>query len=319
MSELSASSLVLGLAWFAMVNASAGLAAWSIGSLVLSHARPARPGMLLAIRLLPAVASLAFVSVMFLPSHFRFEPADAGESFGLVIVGFAAVGAALLIRACARGISVTRIARALRRCERLTRVDAALPEGGVFEVRGMTGVSLAGVFRPRVLVGAVAARELSDAELEVAIAHELAHRGAFDNVKRFALFCAPDLFGFTAVAGSLEREWAAAAETLADDRAVDGDVNRALHLASALVKVAQLGATTRPPVASPAWSTLTDEPLLETRVRRLLGGTTTPAPRPSVSRLTAGLAMASAATVVLGTALSGSVHQLTEALVRVLP
>lgn len=319
MSTLPASSLVLGLAWFIVINALASLASWAIGSVVLSSSRRGRMGLLLAIRLLPAAASLLFVAALFLPAHWRLEPIDARESFGFVLSAFALAGGSLLFRGAARAGSVARAARKLRACERLARADTALPAGGLYEVQGLRGVSLAGVLRPRIVVGEAVRRHLSAAELEVAVAHELAHRAALDNVKRFAMFCAPDLFGATLVARSLEREWRAAAETLADARAVNGDARRALHLAAALVKVAQLGPGLPSPLTSPVWSTLNDPPLLEMRVRRLVGNVAPAAPRPSARRVAAIATALSLGLMISGVALAQTVHQLTEALVRWLP
>jgi Zn-dependent protease with chaperone function len=181
MKTLLASSLVLGLAWFVVINACASLASWAAGSVVLSSrvlsscARE-RMGLLLAIRLLPAAASLLFVAVMFLPLHWRLEPIDARESFGCVLGVLALAGGSLVVRAAARAGSVAQTARKLRACWRLARADAGLPAAGIYEVRGLPGVSLAGVLRPRVLVAEAVRSQLSAAELDVAVAHELAHR-----------------------------------------------------------------------------------------------------------------------------------------------
>jgi hypothetical protein len=319
MNTLPASSLVLGLAWFIVVNALASAASWAIGSVVLSSPRRDRMGVLLAIRLLPAAASLLFVWTMFLPGHWRLEPIDARESFGFVLGGLALAGGMLLLRGASRAVSAARAARRLRACQRLTHRDTALPSGGLYEVKGLPGVSLAGVLRPRILVGDGVARRLSAAELDVAVAHELAHRGALDNLKRFAMFCAPDLFGATRVARSLEGEWRAAAETLADARAVNGDACRAVHLASALVKVAKLATASPSALTSPVWSTLNDPPLLEMRVRRLVGGAAPAVPRRAPGRAPAIAAALFVGMMISGAALAQTVHHFTEALVRWLP
>ena len=67
-----------------------------------------------------------------------------------------------------------------------------------------------------------------------------------------------------------------------------------------------------------SWSTLHHPPLLETRVRRLVDGMV-PVAAPAVSRALAIAALAGAAVTIAGTAFGGSVHHLTEALVRFLP
>jgi hypothetical protein len=68
--------------------------------------------------------------------------------------------------------------------------------------------------------------------------------------------------------GRLERAWSTYTEWAADDQAVNGNQERALSLASALVKVAKLGVN---PTPSYLLSTLMDTNRdLEVRVDRLL-------------------------------------------------
>jgi beta-lactamase regulating signal transducer with metallopeptidase domain len=131
----------------------------------------------------------------------------------------------------------------------------------------LKGIALAGVLRPRVVVGTEARAVLTGAELEVAIEHERAHLRARDNRTRALIWCTPDFLGFTSVGRRLERLWDAQAECLADARAVNGDRERASSLASALVKVARLRA---PRAACATWSLFHQPALLETRVRLLV-------------------------------------------------
>ena len=250
------SIVLLGLAWFAAVNVLASALSWSITPRILSSSHRRRPALLLAVRLLPATASGLFVLTMFAPAHWRFEPRSTGESFGMVIYASAVLGFALLLRSAGRAVAVARAGRQLRACTQLPRIAAATAD--IYEVRGVSGVSLAGVLRPRILVGASVRRQLTPAEMDVAVAHEVAHRDAYDNVKRCLMFCAPDMFGASSAARQIEAHWRASAEWLADARAVDGDAGRALNLASALVKVAQLGVASQAGLASPAWSTLNE-------------------------------------------------------------
>lgn len=306
-------TVVLALAWFVVVNAAASVVSWSLGRLLPALRQGERPHLLLLVRLFPAVASLGFVAGIFLPSHWAMEPRDANETLGLAWYGLAAAGALLLGRSAACAASVSRTGRRLRAGERRSTVAIA----DVHEVDGVPGVSLAGVFRTRVLIGPAITRCLSAAELEVAIAHELAHRDEFDNLARWGMRCAPDFVGYTAVARRLEEAWHAAAEARADARAIGGDSVRAVHLASALVKVARLGTDRAAPPLSTVWSTLHDAALLEWRVRRLVSGIV-PANGPRRSRA---LAVAVLFTILLAAALtlSGTVHRLTEMLVNLLP
>lgn len=305
-----ARTLVLALAWFAAVNACSSLLAWLTASL-LPEGRADRPRLLLAIRIFPSAASMIFVAAVFLPSHWVFEPRDAVENLGLLWYSLSAAGAFVIARGVARAAAISRAARRLALHARPSPIGIA----GAHEVEGLEGVSLAGVFKTRIVVAAEVARQLTPAELDVAVAHEVAHRDAFDNLTRVVMMCAPDFFGASRAAGRLERRWHVAAETRADDRAVRGDGVRAVHLASALVKVARLSAGVSP---SPAWSTLNDPSLLERRVRRLLTGAA-PSTATSGGATVAMMATIAAGLLVLVPAVTGSIHRLTEALIDWLP
>jgi beta-lactamase regulating signal transducer with metallopeptidase domain len=310
--RLVISSAVLGLVWFAAANLVATALTWA-----LVHATSARrlsANALLAQRFLPAGLSTFFVAAVFLPAHLRYEPVESDESLGVVLATLAALGLTLI------GRSVVRAARILRTDIRLARMTTrvARPRGGILEVSGLAGVSLAGILRPKILVGSAAFAALTPAELDVAISHELAHRRSRDNFKRFLVCCAPDFFGLLPAARRLEDRWEAETECQADAHAVGGDDSRAVVLASALVKVARLA---RPAAISPSpvWSGFHVAALLETRVRRLVDG------QARVYRARAAFRRATAAAAVAIPAgawmldLSYSVHQVTEALVTYLP
>ena len=315
--RLLLSSVLLGLAWFAAVNAAASLVAWVIGRFLRKRAEPLGAGVVLAVRLFPAAVSSVFVAAVFLPTHWRLEPADSEESFGFVLGVLAATGLCLTIRAAWRaaqsGLSGHRFAVVLRR--------AAHPAGGeVLELGGLPGVSLAGIWRPRIVVGSSARVALTPAELDLAIAHEVAHRRSRDNLKRFLMYAAPDVFGWTAVAQQLEDRWQVEAECEADGDAVRGDGDRAVVLASALVKVARLttGAGFHP--VAPAWtsSAFHVPTLFELRVRRLLAGAPPPVTTRMLGRSSAMVSMSFAAGLWLA-GFPDTLHSVTEVLVTRLP
>jgi hypothetical protein len=309
--RLLVSSAVLGLIWFGVTNIAATLIAYGLTRATVSRRLSA--GSLLTLRLMPAALSTFFVAALFLPAHLRYEPAESDESFGIAL-------------ASAAGLSLVLLGRGIVRAVRILRTDIALsammrrrakPHGTAFEVHGYGGVSLAGILRPRIFIGSSALAALTPAELDVAISHEIAHRRSLDNVKRFLISCAPDVFGLLPIARRLEDRWEAETECQADALAVRGDTSRAVMLASALVKVARLP---RPAIhPAPLWSGFHAAALLETRVRRLVDGQTT------VPRMRTGVW--SAAAVVAGTLalvawtfnLSYAVHVATEALVIYLP
>jgi hypothetical protein len=305
--------IVLALAWFACINAIASLFAAAL-AYTLRH-RPAtrHAWVFLGVRLLPAGLSLFFVAAMFLPAQWALEPRDAVETLGLALNAMAAAGAALLLRSAWRATDVARASRLVRAGFRLYRRGTT----NTYLVESWPGVSLAGVVRPRILIGRIVESLLSDAELEVAVAHEVAHRDAFDNLARWCMFCAPDFLAGSSVARHLVHEWHVAAEARADARAIRGDRRRAVHLASALIKVARLSALPSAIISVPAWSTLNDSELLEWRVHRLLGGRLPHAD--AVPPL--GLVATTLAGSILITlpVLAGPVHRLTEAVIAFLP
>jgi hypothetical protein len=319
--KLIVSSITLGLAWFAAINLATSLVSSIVGRAIAGSGAPSAR-VLLSVRLLPAVASTLFVVGIFLPAHWRFEPAATEETFGIVLRGLAAVGAALLARSAWRVVST--IWREYR-LEALTGRMSSPLMAGAMEVRRLPGISLAGILRPRILVGSEALAALTPAELDVAVSHEIAHQRVRDNLKRFLLFCVPDFLGWTPTGRRLEERWQAEAECQADAYAVGGDERRAIVLASALVKVAKLtsgrGAHDLHRQAAPslAMSAFHVASLLETRVRRLVAGPQ-PVPR-SVGRFSYSMMLLAvgvpAAVWLLD--FSHTFHVITEAMVTVLP
>jgi hypothetical protein len=313
--RLLLTSIVLGLAWFAAANIAASVLSWVASRLLPGEGRALAANVLLFLRLLPATAAILLVAVVFVPAHVLYEPAASDESFGAVLFAFAALGVALLVRAGVRLFQVSCTARQLRQW---IIVPFESNAGEAFEAQGFPGVSLAGVLRTRILVGSDVRAVLTPDELDVAVAHEREHRLSFDNLKRCAMFCAPDLFGWTASAKMLEGMWRARAESQADVRAAAGDKARAMHLASALLKVARVAG--RPPgtLQQAVWSPFHEPSLLETRVRRLVDDPSARPPAATLSRLALAAAAGAAATLWVSDAFYG-IHRATEALISLLP
>jgi hypothetical protein len=306
-------TIVLALAWFACMNAIASLVAASLAYVVRGRVATGRAWVFLGIRLLPAALAVFFVGALFLPAQWALEPRDAVETMGLSLNAMAAAGAALLVRSAWRAMAVARAGRRIHAGSPPYRRGTPDP----YVVDALPGVSLAGIVRPRILIGPGVKSLLSHAELDVAVAHELAHRDAFDNLARWCMWCAPDFLVGSSVASRLEHDWHVAAESRADARAIRGDRDRAIHLASALVKVARLSSFRRASVSVPAWSTLNDSELLEWRVQRLLSGSLPKAharPRHGFIATTLAISVLIAAPV-----LGGPIHRLTEALIAFLP
>lgn len=313
--RLLLSTMLIGLAWFAAINLAGSIAAWLAARHVLKPGRAISGTLLLILRLLPAGLATLLVAAVFVPAHLSFEPAESDERFGIILWTLAALGFGLIARSAYR---LVRVSAAARRVRRWRLVPVASTVGEAYEVTGFPGVCLAGIVRTRILVGASARVTLTADELKLALAHEHAHRRALDNLKRCAMYCAPDVFGWSAAAAQVEERWRAEAERDADCRAVAGDERRAMHLASALVKVARLG-TAGNKLASPVWSTFNEPPLLEVRVRSLVSGASRPQPVRRIRQYAAlGFAAMTAWAVWLADA-SHDIHVLTESFVAMLP
>ena len=203
------------------------------------------------------------------------------------------------------------------------RLATVTPEGEVqlgavriMEVPGFQGVALAGIVRPRILVGTAARRVLTSGELDLAVAHERAHQRAGDNLSRALIYCAPDVLGLLPQAGRLERLWEAEAECLADAAAVNGNPHRATRLASALVKVARLASADQ--TWSPGWSTLHHPALLEARVRLLVATPRVPSATPGSMPAAAACGLGAVAAAWMS-GVPQQLHWLTEALIAILP
>jgi hypothetical protein len=312
------STAILALAWFAAVNAAA-----SVVALVLSYrfadgvrASAGRARQLLAVRFLPFVAATIVAAGIFAPAHLVLEPPNADERYGVLPLTLAAGGLGLVINALWK---YGRVAMASWRLGASLRSQMVRHRDARFvEMPLLPGIALAGILRPRVLIGCRARQMLTPAELDVAIAHELAHQSAWDNVTRVMMQCTPDFFGYTPAAGRIERLWEGEAECLADARAVQGDSGRATSLASALVKVARLAVKPDRAPYAPVWSTFHQSALLETRVRLLVRE------RPAEDSVESYVKVLSLCIVAsIGSAwfvgAPDAMHRLTEAMLALLP
>lgn len=306
----------LALAWFVTLNAAATVLVTALTRRLENDRRLRAPAFWLAMRLAPALLSLAFVLLLFAPSYWRYEPRVAAEKLDFTLALLALAGLTLIASAAARGRAAWRAACRRTRAWRSTSQPLSIDAGGV-PMSAVDGdapmMALAGVFRPRLVVTRRVLDALTVEELHAGVAHELGHWRARDNLKRLAMRAAPDLLSATRSASALERRWAAAAEHAADAHA-GADPQARCALASALVKIARL--TPAPtPLAEPI-STLVDGGDIAVRVQRLLADPTQmPAPRSRRPIVVVGLA---AAVIVYGPLLQ-LVHALTEAFVHSLP
>jgi hypothetical protein len=312
------SAAILGLAWFAAVNLVFSVIAAGLSYLLAEHVGGStrRARLLLVLRFLPVCCATILSLALFVPAHLRLEPIEADERFGVILFALCAAAVGLFLRG---GWRLAGLARAWRRLARATVLHGRSHCGEPWvELPMIHGIVLAGVFRPRVLIGAGVRETLTPGELAVAIAHELEHGRMRDNLVRVALACVPDFLALTPAARRIEALWEGEAECLADARAVGRSGVRAFRLASALVKVARL------PVPAPSachagWSTLHRAALLETRVRLLVQPTRRPPLASGCGLGGVALLLASVIAGAWGVGAPAALHAVTEVLDRLRP
>jgi Zn-dependent protease with chaperone function len=126
----------------------------------------------------------------------------------------------------------------LRTAERIENSELHIP---AFRIEhSFPIIAVVGTARPRLFVAAKVLDSLTPEELAAAIAHERGHLVARDNMKRSILRACRDVLMPAPFGRSLDRAWAEAAEAAADEYAARENSERALNLASALVKIAKM-------------------------------------------------------------------------------
>jgi Zn-dependent protease with chaperone function len=313
--------LTLALVWFLAVNVAVSLFVAAFAQRLTRKVGIGSPAFWLALRLLPAAASIVFVGVVFLPSYWRYEPREFVEGFDSTLAALALVALAICGAAAVRGVlawrrTSTRARAWLQLSQPLTMPEIAMPAYQIDIPTPM--MALVGVVSPRLFITRGVLDALTREELAAAVAHELGHWRAADNLKRLAMRSAPDLLAAIPASRAVERRWASAAEHAADRRAADvveiPEKRRArCALASALVKVARLMPSTTPTLEP--ISTLVDGGDIASRVHSLLDDAPVMTPAHSSVRWTTTILAAAAAAVLAYTPLLRAVHALTELIV----
>jgi hypothetical protein len=317
--------LCLCLATFYVVHTMVWLVVRGTSSAAVKIAGTMRPRMasrlLFAMRVAPMAVTTFLVVGFCVPSYIWLEPDITGERVGWFCLLAAAIGAVAWAISLLRGvISIVRTENYVRRCRLELGTEEHSPvSADVVVLNGANAVmAVAGVVHPKLVVSQTVLDALSDDQREAAFRHEAAHRASRDNLKRLLLLLSPDVMPFVDGLGRIEHAWATFTEWAADDEAVDGSQDRALSLASALVRVAKLGVHSAPGYVLS--SLLENDHDLETRVDRLLRE-----PAYAEKPLQPVVAfMRSAALVVGGVALTlmmwpgslGNIHRLLEHLVQ---
>lgn len=278
------------------------------------------------LRIAPVLLSLVLALAFVLPAYLLHEPRHKVEPVSFKLACLTAVAALGLMLALWRGVRAWWVTRRLVQnwMQHATRIElAGLPLPAYRIPHPYPVVALVGCWRPRLFLAAQLCETLTSDELAATIAHEVGHWQARDNGKRAVLRLCCDVLAILPTGRSLDRAWAEAAESAADEAAACTGPRVAVDLASALVKIARL----IPPgmrVALPVGTAIVgpDAAGIAPRVQALLRL----GPQPSVAPAWgAGLRWVLGGSVVLGLAmLSASpailvrVHQVTEFLLACL-
>ncbi len=277
--------------------------------------------LVLALRLMPFGFGLLVVVGLCVPSYLGLEPHGIAEPVGFWC--FAAAGLTVGISAAA----FARAVRAIHTSRRYIREARRIGRQRCFGEHGTPAFvldsaspyfSLAGLFRPRLVISSEVLRTLSTQQLKAALRHERAHQLSRDNLKRLLLILTPGIIPFLTGCERLERAWARFSEWAADDSATAGDPEQSLSLAEALVRLSRLGAgaASSPLIAS----LLADSSDLEPRIERLLSKTSRKPASTRVLWIAAACASVIVFTAVLGILSRGamllSVHTALEHLMH---
>jgi len=320
MTAFVAHGVTLALTWFLLANAFVSALIVVIGPRLVARDRIQRSAAaLFALRMAPVALSVVFVAALFVPSYMRFEPRDSVEGFDLTLTMSATAALVMTAIGGVRGFLAWRGAALRTRAwlQRARPLDVESFGVPTFALdRPAPLMALAGIARPRVFVSTPLLAALTAEELSATIAHEISHWRAADNLKRLVMRMSPDFLARTAVARTIERHWAAAAERAADEFGAGADASTRCALASALVKVARL-VPRAAPVLDPI-STLVGGGELASRVQQLLDGPVADrraGVRPAIAAAGAAIAIAALSYPPL----LRIVHDLTEILVNTLP
>lgn len=315
--------LCLCFASFFLIHAALALLARAAAPGAMRVAESMRPGkgarLLLALRLLPVTLAALAVAGLCIPSYLWLETNEAGERVGVACFVMALLGALMWILSMLRAARAGALSIQQSKCAREGQSECSANSQLLTVLNSSAPVlALAGLVHPRVIVSRCVLDTLSGEELDAALAHERAHRRSGDNLKRLALFLAPDILPFSHAFAGLERCWARLIEWAADDEATAGDSQRSVSLAAALVHMARMGAAraTSPLVSS----FLGNDRDLSTRVDRLLGLAPIPADPSRRTRAALPIAVTVVAAVVIAALIRPatffSVHHLLEQLLR---
>ena len=202
-----------------------------------------RAEVLFALRVGPTALAVFLVGFLFIPAYVVHEPYGTTEVVStklavLALVSAAGIGFALW-RLFRSSFATHSLLRAWLRDAQPTKIEGIrIP---TYRIRHRFPIiAVVGTIRPRLFIAEQVLNELTEEELAASLAHEAGHVQARDNLKRSTLRVCRNALMLLPFGRSLDRAWAHAAESAADEFAVFQKSDTALNLASALVKIARM-------------------------------------------------------------------------------
>lgn len=248
------------------------LASWAGGRLLALLPLGRRANLLFVLRALPLFLAGLVTLGFALPAFLRFEPRSSNEIAGPRLFALATLGALVIVAIAVRSWRILHATHCACRHWR-TRARHFQVDGIHIPVYCGSGsfplLAVTGLFRPQIFVAEEVVAKLSPGELFAALAHEVAHVRALDNLKQLVLKItgAP---GWLGLDSKRDAVWLNTSELAADEGALNLGAST-LDLSSALVKVA--GLSRRLPgncsIAASHLFPVTAEASLETRINHL--------------------------------------------------
>src|ERR1700682_1082695 len=282
------------LASLLMVNSLASLSMaglWRIAARFTSDwSAEARARTVFHLRVGPAALSMLLAVLFLIPAYLVYEPRATHEKISLKLAALA------LISLVGIGLALFRGLAAWRATQRLTADWKAHGKPVQLDGIGVRAylidhsfpiIAIVGALRPNLFIARRVLESLTPDEIVAALAHESGHLATWDTLKRGVLRACRDVLLIVPSGRSLDTAWAEASECAADEYAARDGRERALDLASALVKIARMiPGGSRPTMPAGAFLLGDDDSSgVKWRVRRLgplagSGTNTLPRPRP---------------------------------------
>lgn len=271
----------VALAALLIINAAATFVAAGLGrvfknSLFKCTART-RAEILFTLRIGPPAIAIVALGAFLIPSYLTHEPYTTEESvtIKLAVLAIASgVGIGLGVLRSVRSWWATRsLIKHWTASATAVEIDSVSIPTFHFP-HSFPIIAVIGSFRPKLFIADHVLRTLNEEELKAAIAHECGHLAALDNFKRSLLRASRAALLIIPCGRSLDRAWAEASESAADEYAAQESATVAVNLAAALVRIARLIPHGQHPALPTSVSTFLngDEESqgVKARVRRLL-------------------------------------------------